>query len=681
MKTRKIRKNLVPFIKFKRSVKIGDDFYKYVNGTWLDKAHLPQTAHSAGISHTLQVKMDKCLLIKAKELISGNKSMVAGSSSKGFLSPPQEEAIRDILSLSYSRIGSKTTHSNIVAFHRLLSHIKQIETKEHVLKMLGRLAGYQIPTLIGLGTSQDTYDRNYQVMKFFMGDYSLADRQYYWNPRLGTTEFFDKYKAYLKDAQDLYHGDGWDKIPQLEKKIYKWASKVVGQSDASKLWSGTALVAAWPSLNHYIKGLEDVCPTIDWRKQEYAVDRTATFHLLHKCLNELTIKEWQAWLSVFAYNNYAEYISPDAADKWHIIFGKAMTGLPSRKRGDEQWLAILKTKAPIIMNEFAREYCVSPSRRTEVGKFFKKIQISTIDILNKTEWLDPPTREKAIHKVNCLKIDIAYPKGSYKFPLTTVAKQLKNVDSLIDTIMIMDRTDFEYSVRTVTAPNHTPWDNPIYAVNAHYWDFENRIFFPAAILESPNFLVECKGTRRSGAQPAHCLGWNYGNLGSTLGHEITHAFDVEGMKVDHEGLQNEWATMDDKNQYADKVNKLKAIFRRVTQDDLHLDTDYIISEAIADLGGLSVSLHALKREMYKLGWSLARRQEELRWFFISYAYSWQLKMRPQARIRRVYVDEHPPAWTRVNYIVQHFDDWYEAFGIRGGDLYLPSEDRIQFFSA
>jgi putative endopeptidase len=85
--------------------------------------------------------------------------------------------------------------------------------------------------------------------------------------------------------------------------------------------------------------------------------------------------------------------------------------------------------------------------------------------------------------------------------------------------------------------------------------------------------------------------------------------------------------------------------------------------------------------MNTLGWSIKRKQEEIRWFFISYAYSWQQKMRPRARIRRIYVDEHPPAWTRVNYIVNQFSDWYESFGINNGKLYLAPEDRVQFFSA
>jgi predicted metalloendopeptidase len=294
--------------------------------------------------------------------------------------------------------------------------------------------------------------------------------------------------------------------------------------------------------------------------------------------------------------------------------------------------------------------------------------------------LDPPTRKRAVEKVNELNIDIGFPKGSYQFPLVQLATAL-NSEDLIQNIMELNRTDFEYGIKAIYSLNHTPWDNPVFVVNAHYWDYENRIFFPGAILEAPNFLVSGNKTRKHSHNPgaSHRLAWNYGNLGATLGHEITHAFDVEGMKINQDGLKRIWATKDDQAQYKKKVEKLEKVFKKVRQDGLQLDTPYIISEAIADLGGLAIALHALKKEIEGLGWSNVRKQEEIRWFFIAYAYSWQQKMRPVARVRRVFVDEHPPAWTRVNYIVNQFTEWYEAFGVRGGSLYLPPEERVQFF--
>jgi putative endopeptidase len=680
------RKKGAPAIYFKKNIYPGNDFYQYVNGKWLESAHLPPTAHSTGVTHTMQKTFDNCIIYNAKKLIKST-SFATGN---GFISHEQKKQIRHILSTTRASVEkfSHSCTSNQIAITRLLSQINSIETKEDIAYTIGYLNAYQIPNIINIGTSQDSYDRNYQVVKFFMGDYSIGDRQYYWNHEFGTTNLFEAYESYLKQMGSIWNIEKIVNVPKLERKAHQLYQRVIGQSESSRTWSKTSLIESFPILNSIFNGLSEAAHTIEWSRAEYAIDKTATIHFLNSCIETFSIEEWKVWFYTFIINFYAPYICPNSARIHHQFFGKTLTGLPAFKTGDDMWLEVLKNSASIILNEFSREFCIDLRRRKEVQYFFKRIQKSTINILNDTEWLDPPTRTKAIEKVSKLNIDIAFPNGSYKFPIANMATAVQS-ESLIENIMELNRTDFEYGIKAVYAVNHTPWDNPVFAVNAHYWDYENRIFFPGAILEPPNFLCKDAGqssekkrqrrTRKT-REFSHRLGWNYGNLGATLGHEITHAFDIEGMKVDHDGIRHTWATKDDQNQYKKKVEALETFYKKVKQDGLELDTPYIISEAIADLGGLSIALHALKKEMEELGWSILRKQEEIRWFFIAYGYSWQQKMRPMARIRRVYMDEHPPAWTRVNYIVNQFTEWYEAFGVRGGDLYVPPEERVQFFS-
>ena len=669
------RKKGAPAIYFKKNIYPGNDFYNYVNGQWLESAHLPSTAHSTGVTYTMQQDFDNCILRTAKKLINS----VNFSKGNGFLSHDQKKQIRHILTATRNSVNkfSHSCTSNQIAITRLLSQINSTEDKDDILYTIGYLNAYQIPNIINIGTSQDSYDRNFQVVKFFMGDYSIGDRQYYWNREFGTTNLFEAYETYLKQIGSIWNIEKLINVPKLERKAHRLHQESVGQSETTRTWSRTSLIETFPILKFLFDGLYDAVPTIEWSQIEYTIDKTATIHFLNKCIDTFSIEEWKVWFYAFVLNFYAPYICPNSARAHHQFFGKTLTGLPASKTGDELWLEVLKLFAPIILNEFSREWCIDLSRRKQVQYFFKRIQKSTLDILNDTEWLDPPTRTKAIEKVRELNIDIAFPKGSYKFPIAKVANIMQS-ESLIENIMNLNRADFEYGIKAVYASNHTPWDNPIFAVNAHYWDYENRIFFPGAILEPPNFICKQRGTRKN--REDHRLGWNYGNLGATLGHEITHAFDIEGMKVDQDGLRHTWATRDDQQQYKMKVEELEKFYKKVRQDGLQLDTPYIISEAIADLGGLAIALHALKKEMEEQGWSTLRKQEEIRWFFIAYAYSWQQKMRPMARIRRVFVDEHPPAWTRVNYIVNQFTEWYEAFGVRGGDLYVSPEERVQFFS-
>ena len=666
MKTRKHIKGL-PIPLLKKSIKPSDNFYDYVNGKWRETAHILPTNATAGIVPSMQNKMNKCIIVAAKKLMYSSN---IPARTNHFLSKQQIEYIKHIFRTTYKTLNAK----NDLAFQKFIAPILVANSKEDLLRCIGGLCAYQVPTLISIGTSQDNYDRNYQLIKLFGTDFTLGDRQYYWNHSLGTEEFFKKYDNYLGWLEKYWGVEGLSRVAHIEKKVYSWYKKSVGQEPSGRVWSYSEIIKGFPVLKEFFEGIKAETPELEWDTYEYTIDKTATIHFLNKCLNELSLPEMRAWLIVFVINNYGLYVAPD---KWHQIFQESMLGVPKRLKGDDLWLEMMKTKAPIILNEFVRDFCLDPKRRDKVGKFFKKIQTSTVDILEKTEWLDPPTSEKAINKVNKLRIDISYPMGYYKFPLAKACRQVTH-DNLISNVLTLDKEDFKYNILSVVALNHTPWDNPVFVVNAHYWDYENRIFFPGGILEHPNYIMQTR--KNKGVRNHTHLGWNYGNLGATLGHEITHAFDVEGMKVDHNGLKHEWATNDDKRQYAEKVKKLEGVFNKIHQDGLKLDAPYIISEAIADLGGLSIALHALKTEMEALGWSVPRKQEEIRAFFISFAYSWQQKMRPESRIRRVYIDEHPPAWTRVNYIVNHFSDWYEAFGIQDGKLYIPPEERVQFFS-
>jgi putative endopeptidase len=242
-------------------------------------------------------------------------------------------------------------------------------------------------------------------------------------------------------------------------------------------------------------------------------------------------------------------------------------------------------------------------------------------------------------------------------------------DSLLENIYCLATANYKSLIEQVRNPKlFEVWSKPIFNVNAHYSQNMNRILFPAAILETP-FYIE-HGS----------IGWNYGGIGATIGHEITHAFDRDGMMIDENGVKEPWYTNGDKEEYDKRAEDLMKIFDKVRVYGQRLIVPDIISEAIADLGGLGIALHALKKELLRRKASEKETTEEIRNFFISYAVSWRVKKRPKFLIQNVFTDEHPPAWTRVNHIVQHFQEFYDIFDVTSGQkLYLEPKERIRFF--
>lgn len=50
-------------------------------------------------------------------------------------------------------------------------------------------------------------------------------------------------------------------------------------------------------------------------------------------------------------------------------------------------------------------------------------------------------------------------------------------------------------------------------------------------------------------------------------------------------------------------------------------------------------------------------------FFIAYAFTWAENCCDEMVLQMVKSDEHSPSRLRVNGVLSHIDEWYEAFGI------------------
>jgi putative endopeptidase len=177
-------------------------------------------------------------------------------------------------------------------------------------------------------------------------------------------------------------------------------------------------------------------------------------------------------------------------------------------------------------------------------------------------------------------------------------------------------------------------------------------------------------------------GWNFGGLGATIGHEICHAFDEDGKEYDSNGKKTRWWTTKEIELYTEKTDALINLFSNSIYFGQPINGELTLSENIADLGGLSIALSALKDHLKKHGISEddERYKKEVCDFFISFAVSWRTKERKQKALQSIFTDVHAPPILRVNHIVSQFNDWYTCFNVEKGDaLYKAPEDRIRIF--
>ena len=234
-----------------------------------------------------------------------------------------------------------------------------------------------------------------------------------------------------------------------------------------------------------------------------------------------------------------------------------------------------------------------------------------------------------------------------------------------------DKFDFEFTMSKVGKPvDRQEWGMTPQTVNAYYSPNMNEIVFPAAILQPPFFNKDADAAV------------NYGGIGAVIGHEMTHGFDDQGRQFDKKGNLSDWWTNTD----ADNFTKQTAVL--VNQydnfkilDTLHVNGKLTLGENIADFGGITVSLNALKSVWKKTGDNTKIDGfTPLQRFFLSYAQVWRLTIRDKDQMRKLKEDVHSPGIARTNAVVRNVPEFYTAFDIKPTDpLYLAPDKRANIW--
>jgi len=207
-------------------------------------------------------------------------------------------------------------------------------------------------------------------------------------------------------------------------------------------------------------------------------------------------------------------------------------------------------------------------------------------------------------------------------------------------------------------------------VNAYYSSNLNEIVFPAAILQPPFFNKDADDAV------------NYGGIGSVIGHEMTHGFDDQGCKYDKKGNLKNWWSDEDRENFTKNTKVVVEQYNsfKILQS-FHIDGNLTLGENIADIGGVTIALNALKNALISSkDTSSIDGFTPLQRFFISYAQNWRMSIRDKELMRRLKEDVHSPGLARVNAVISNIPEFYKAFNIKTTDpLFIAPEKRAKIW--
>ena len=270
----------------------------------------------------------------------------------------------------------------------------------------------------------------------------------------------------------------------------------------------------------------------------------------------------------------------------------------------------------------------------------------------------------ALKKLNTFHAKIGYPDKWRDYSELHIDANASLWDNMV---RVSEFEDAFWIEKIGQKKDPTIWYMNAHEVNAYYDPSTNEVCFPAGILQYPFFDMNADDA------------FNYGAIGSVIGHEMTHGFDDSGRQFDADGNLRDWWTPDDADGFNARANVLKDYFNNIEiAPGVHANGEFTLGENLADYGGITVSYTAYKN--FGTPTDIVNNLTSDMRFFVAYAGVWAQNIRQADALRLTKTDEHSLGEWRVNGILPHIDAWYDAFNITPDNkLYLAPEKRIKLW--
>ncbi|MBP6011229.1 MAG: M13 family metallopeptidase, partial [Alphaproteobacteria bacterium] len=374
------------------------------------------------------------------------------------------------------------------------------------------------------------------------------------------------------------------------------------------------------------------------------------------------LDDWKDYLTLRVIDHYATVLPKAFADQSFAFYGTTLQGTPKQR---DRWKRAIDATNGSLGEAVGKLY---------VGKYFpasakKQLNEMVANIvgafrkrIDALAWMSSTTKAEAKRKLGTLTVGIAYPDRWRDYSGFKVVRG--------DAVGNLERSEaFDYQFRRARLGkplDRHEWVMVPQIVNAVNLPIPNALNFPAGILQPPFY------------DPNASAAMNYGSIGATIGHEISHSFDDIGSQFDAQGhLRNWWSDADLKQFKAAGEALAKQFDGYKPFPDLGVNGAQTLGENIADLAGLAASYDAYRASSGGKEGPTADGFTGDQQFFLSYAQSWRTYLRPEALRQRLINDGHAPAQYRA-LTVRNLDAWYAAFPIKETDkLYLAPKDRVR----
>lgn len=633
------------------SVKPGDDFNEYANGTYLRTTEIPADKSRFGPFDVLYENAQSQL-----------KSIIETSAAN-----PANENARKVGALYASFMDeAKIEQLGATPLAADLAAVKAVTDHAGMARLMGESHSGFGGSLFGIDVFEDLKNPNLNSAYLGQGSLGLPDRDYYLKP-----DFAAQREAYLAYLTTTLTAIGWADPAKTAADILAFETKV-----ADKQWT-TVERRQIDKLYNPAKAsdLATLAPGFDWAgflagAQVSDVDtlvlmENTAIPAIAQVFADTPIETLKAWQAFNVVDQASPYLSKAFVDARFDFRGKTLRGQPENRPRWNRGVALVDGQlGEVLAQEYVRLHFPASSK-AQMEALVGNIRDAMTERLKTLDWMSEPTREQALYKMSKFGVKIGYPDKWRSYD----GLELK-ADDLYGNVERSSAFEWAYKRGKIGKPvDPLEWGMTPQTVNAYYNPPRNEIVFPAAILQAPFF------------DPNADSAVNYGGIGAVIGHEITHGFDDQGRKSDGDGVLRDWWTPEDAARFEARAKVLGDIYDKLEPiPGVHVNGDLTMGENIADLGGLLLALDAYHKSLNGQPAPVIDGLTGDQRVFLGWAQVWREKSREAALKEQLTTDPHSPGPVRAATSPRNIDAWYAAFGVSPDQKeYIAPEARARIW--
>jgi predicted metalloendopeptidase len=636
------------------SVRPQNDFYKHLNGKWLQTVEIPADQASWG---------------SFDQLYEDSRSHLRGIIEKVSADANAQDADAKRIGDYYASFmdEARLEQLGVTPLKGELERIAALKDKSELPALLAHLGKIGVNVPFDFGIHQDNKDSTKYVADIGQGGLAMPDRDYYLKAD----------DAKLAEAKAKYeqHVERMLTLAGNPRAVFDAKSIVGFETDIARIqWTKVELrdpIKAYNKVN--LADLDKLAPGYDWKawldatglsgKTSYVIVGQPTYlKAFVELSNKTSLDTWKAYLAMHLVDAYGGYLSKAFVDERFDFYGKTLSGTPEMeprwKRGVG---AVERSQGEALGKLYVAQY-FPPERKARMEALVKNLLAAYKQSIDKLDWMSPKTKKEAQAKLAKFTPKIGYP-NKWKDYSKLVVKR----DDLVGNVMRSRVVEADREINKLGKPiDRDEWGMTPQTVNAYYNPEMNEIVFPAAILQPPFFDANADDAV------------NYGGIGAVIGHEISHGFDDEGAQYDGNGnLRDWWSKADHKNFKAKTAMLVKQYNAFEPLKGYHVNGELTLGENIADNSGLAIAYKAYKISLKGKKAPLIDGLSGEQRLYMGWAQVWRSKMRDEQQIAQIKADPHSPDPFRANGTLRNQPGFYEAFGVKQGDrMYLAPKERV-----